>query len=98
MLIASYCGLYGLRPSWGRVSFKDASEAFAGMETRHATAGPMGHSPEDLDLFMSSYMAANPWNMDPSVLHMPWRSMIHEISETPLCFAVSYGDEEVGSG
>jgi hypothetical protein len=80
------------------VSFKDASEAFAGLDTRRTTAGPMGHSPEDLDLFMSSYMAAKPWNMDPSVLHIPWRSEISDKSATPLCFAVSYGDEEVSSG
>jgi len=58
----------------------------------------MGHSPEDLDLFMSAYMAAKPWNMDPSVLHMPWRSAIRDISETRFCFAVSYGDEEVRLG
>jgi hypothetical protein len=58
----------------------------------------MGHSPEDLELFMSSYMAAKPWNMDPSVLHMTWRSVIRDIHKTPLCSAVSYGDEEVSSG
>jgi amidase len=50
------------------------------METRHATAGPMGRSPEDLDLFMSSYMAAEPWDMDPSVLPIPWRGVVGDKS------------------
>jgi hypothetical protein len=40
----------------------------------------MGRSPEDLDLFMSSYMAAEPWDMDPSVLPIPWRGVVGDKS------------------
>lgn len=65
------------------------------METRHATAGPMGHSPEDLELFMSSYMAGKPWDMDSNVLPMPWQTMDSTAVAKPLCFAIAYGDEEV---
>jgi amidase len=88
------CGLYGLRPSWGRISFKDSSESFAGLEARHAVPGPIAHSPEDLDLYMSSYMAQKPWTMDHNVLNMPWSPSKMPVG--PICFAIAYGDENVG--
>lgn len=65
-----------------------------GLESRRCTSGPMGHSPEDLDLFMASYMAAKPWEMDPGILRMPWQ-VEGVMPSGPLCFAVSYGDEDV---
>jgi amidase len=90
---AAWCGLYGLRPSWGRVSLKDVTVPFAGLETRRSTAGPMGHTPEDIDLYMSAYLAQNPWEMDPDVLSMPWTKQ--GLDTGTLCFAIAYGDEEV---
>jgi amidase len=91
---AMCCGLYGLRPSWGRVSQKDIFGVFMGFESRRCTSGQMGHSPEDLGLFRSSYMAARPWEMDPEILRMPWQAD-GVMPAGPLCFAISYGDEDV---
>jgi amidase len=91
----SYCGLYGLRPSWGRISFRNVAQVFTGMESRRTTPGPLAHCPDDIDLFMSSYMAVQPWKLDPDVLPIPWRSQHDVMPAGPLCFAVAYGDEEV---
>jgi amidase len=90
---ATFCGLYGIRPSWGRLSYQDASNALEGLETRRSCAGPMGNSPEDLGLLMSSYMAAKPWTYDQEVLDMPWKGDV--MPAGPLCFAIIYGDEDV---
>lgn len=90
---STFCGLYGIRPSWGRLSYQGISNAFEGLETRRSCPGPMGNSPEDLGLLMSSYMAGKPWEIDPEVLNMPWKSETMPVG--PLCFAIVYGDEDV---
>lgn len=93
--IISYCGLYGLRPSWGRISFKNTAQVYAGLESRRTTSGPFGHSPDDINLLMSAHMAAQPWKLDSDVLPIPWRTQQEVMPNGPLCFAVAYGDEEV---
>ena len=56
----------------------------------------MAHSPDDIELLMSSYMASRPWDLDPNVLPIPWRTRNEVMPSGPLCFAVAYGDESVG--
>ena len=37
------------------------------------TVGPMGRSARDLELFMTTVLAARPWEFDQDCLKMPWR-------------------------
>jgi len=90
---ATFCGLYGIRPSWGRLSNQDASNAFQGLDTRRSCPGPMGNLPEDLGLLMSSHMATRPWRYDQETLDMSWKGDV--MPAGPLCFAIIYGDEDV---
>lgn len=69
---------------------------FAGLESRRSTAGPLAHTPEDIALFMSAYMAQKPWEMDQDVLPIPWRAESEVMPSGPLCFAIAWGDEDVG--
>jgi hypothetical protein len=99
MLISdSYCGLWSLRPSFGRVSTRGVVDTLQGQEAVKTSVGPITHSPEDLDLFMQAYMASEPWRSDPAVLNMPWRKHDDYQKDQPLCFAIAFGSEQVSFG
>ena len=55
----------------------------------------MASHPEDLNLFMGSYLATKPWDADPDILPIPWRSTEEVMPEGQLCFAYAFGDELV---
>lgn len=95
VLISRLCKLYGLRPSTGRFSYRGLSDTFVGQEAVRSNAGPMGHTPQDLELLMSSYMASKPWDADPDIVPIPWRGSKDVMPDGPLCFAISWGDELV---
>lgn len=56
----SFTGLFGLRPSHGRVSYQHVVNTYLGQEAVRSCAGPMCRSPADIRLFMSSLAAQNP--------------------------------------
>ena len=42
-------------------------------DTITGTFGPMGRSVRDLELFITTVIAAKPWTVDQGCLKMPWR-------------------------
>lgn len=87
-------GIFGLRPSHGRVSYQNVGNTYVGQEAVISSAGPMCRSPEDIRLFMTSALAQKPWLQDPQCLPMPWRTE-HEILPKKLCFGWSLDDDRV---
>ncbi|KAI0629270.1 amidase signature enzyme [Trametes polyzona] len=47
---ASFCGVYSLKPGWGRVSMAGVQGTWPGFEGIHTVAGPMGRSVDDLEI------------------------------------------------
>ncbi|TBU30665.1 amidase signature domain-containing protein [Dichomitus squalens] len=47
---ASFCGIYSLKPGWGRISTAGAIGTWPGFEAIRTVAGPMGRSVEDVEL------------------------------------------------
>jgi amidase len=90
----SFTGLYGLRPSHGRVSYQRVANTFLGQEAVRSCAGPMCRSPSDIRLFMSSLAAQDPWLFDPQSLPIPWRTE-KEVLPKKLCFGFGMGDGTV---
>ncbi|KAI1377036.1 amidase signature domain-containing protein [Hypoxylon crocopeplum] len=88
---ASYTGLYALRPSHGRVSYQQVTNTFLGQEAVKSCAGPMCRSPRDIQLFMKSLVTQKPWEYDPQIIPMPWRSEAEALLEK-LCFGFGMGD------
>lgn len=91
---SSFTGLYGLRPSHGRVSYQQAVNTYLGQEAVRSCAGPMTRSPKDIRLFMSSLAAEKPWLSDPQCLPIPWRVEEEELPNH-LCFGFGMGDGTV---
>ncbi|KAM3503978.1 hypothetical protein MY10362_003846 [Beauveria mimosiformis] len=71
---SSYNGIYSVKPSPGRLSFKDAAGSGLGNLAINAVVGIMGPSIGTLRLVFKSLMETRPWEHDPSVLPIPWRS------------------------
>ena len=90
----TFTGLYGLRPSHGRVSYQKVANTFLGQEAVRSCAGPMCRSPADIRLFMSSLAAQKPWLSDPQAVPIPWREE-EEVLPKRLCFGFGMGDGRV---
>jgi amidase len=90
----SYTGLFGLRPSHGRVSYQQAVNTYLGQEAVRSCAGPMCRSAKDIRLFMSSLAEQKPWLSDLQCLPIPWRAQEEILPET-MCFGFGMGDGTV---
>ncbi|KAI0443365.1 amidase signature domain-containing protein [Xylaria telfairii] len=71
---ASFQGVFSLKPSAGRLSFKDVANTGQGQEIMPTVAGIMGHSVATLQLVFKSLISTEPWLNDPYCLPIPWRS------------------------
>ncbi|KJX92655.1 fatty-acid amide hydrolase like protein [Zymoseptoria brevis] len=84
-------GLYGLRPSHGRIPMRGAEATMRGQEAVRSVAGPMCRSAADIRLFMASVLASKPWIRDTQCLPIPWR-IEEEHLPSVLCFGFATGD------
>ena len=62
--------------------------------------GPLSHSPSDLSFMMRVLLSSKPWERDPNVIPLPWRSDLHEEvrargKDKKLKFGVMQWDEMV---
>ena len=70
---SAFNGLYGLRPSVGRIPYDGAANSLDGQNTVLSVIGPLGTSARAIKLLFKSVMAAEPWIHDPAVVDIPWR-------------------------
>lgn len=97
---SAFNGLYGLRPSSGRIPYQGAANSMDGQNSILSVIGPMGTTLSAIRLMTKSILSQQPWLYDPMVVPMPWRE--HEdqavrdrISGTDsrkLSFAVQHSD------
>ncbi|KAI9367607.1 amidase signature domain-containing protein [Aspergillus egyptiacus] len=71
---ASFQGVFSIKPSAGRISFKGAANTGKGQEVMPTVVGIMGHSVDSLRLILKSLLSTEPWLSDPYTLPVPWRS------------------------
>ncbi|KAM3555965.1 hypothetical protein MY1884_005319 [Beauveria asiatica] len=71
---SSYNGICSVKPSPGRLSCEDAAGSGLGNLAITAVVGIMGPSIGALRLVFKSLMETRPWEHDPFVLPIPWRS------------------------
>lgn len=73
---AAFCGAYGFRPSSMRNPCTGLKVASSGQETIHGVVGPMSScSIEDLELFQRAVLEQEPWDIETSLMPVPWRNV-----------------------
>ncbi|OJJ42783.1 hypothetical protein ASPZODRAFT_76028 [Penicilliopsis zonata CBS 506.65] len=88
------CGVYGFKPTVDRVPYGgQVSEGPEGMPGLKPAAGPLASSFEDLEVFMSSVINAEPWRFDVSAMGGSW-SEAPSTSTTTLTIGIPAPDED----
>ncbi|KAL8910364.1 MAG: hypothetical protein Q9171_004318 [Xanthocarpia ochracea] len=86
---AAFNGLYGLRPSSGRLPYEGMANSMDGQNSVLSVVGPLAPSVTTLQLLVKSLLSREPWLHDPLVHDMPWRDDRAVISpDQKLSFAV----------
>ncbi|VEU20121.1 DEKNAAC101054 [Brettanomyces naardenensis] len=89
---AGFCGAWGLRPTQKRVSMRGVASACTGVqEGVCCVLGPLAHSADDINLFMSAVIGGKPWERDATVIPLPWRK-VSEPNIKNLTVAICYDD------
>lgn len=75
---SSFNGLYGIRPSAGRIPYEGATNSMDGQNTVLSVLGPMATTPGALKLVFKSILSQQPWLHDPLALEIPWRDTVEQ--------------------
>ncbi|KAI1506266.1 amidase signature domain-containing protein [Biscogniauxia marginata] len=70
---ASFQGIFSIKPSVGRLSFKDVANSGRGQQVMPTVPGIMAHSVATLRIVLKSLISTEPWLHDPYSLPIPWR-------------------------
>jgi len=97
---SSFNGLYGLRPSIGRVPYAGCVNSLEGQESVLSVLGPISKSLVGVKSFIKSVVSHTPWLKDPMAVRKPWNDAEYNLCDhgegkTPLCFAILWHDEVV---
>ncbi|KAF8812123.1 amidase [Phlegmacium glaucopus] len=92
---SAFCGLYTLRPSYGRLPYYGAKNALSGQESILSVLGPMSNSLSGVKDFMTAVIGEKPWRLDPVVVRKPWsvdewNLCEHGGVDAQLCFAIMW--------
>lgn len=93
---AAFNGLYGIRPSTGRLPYQGMANSLDGQNTILSVVGPLGTSVGALKLVIQGILSQQPWLHDPLVHELPWRdeqeqqvlNLIKSSSGSQLAFGV----------
>ncbi|EHK97221.1 putative Acetamidase [Glarea lozoyensis 74030] len=97
---AAFNGLYGIRPSHGRLPYEGVANSMDGQNSILSVVGPLATSAGALRLLIRGILSRDPWLHDPLVAEIPWRheheQFILDIaragSKKQMCFAVMKDD------
>lgn len=71
---AAFNGLYGLKPSSGRLPYEGMANSMDGQNSILSVVGPIATSIGALKLVVKGLLSQQPWLYDPLVAEIPWRS------------------------
>ncbi|KAI8931479.1 hypothetical protein NX059_011147 [Plenodomus lindquistii] len=71
---AAFNGLYGLRPSVGRLPYHGMANSMDGQNSILSVVGPLATNAASLRLLTQAILQQQPWDIDPAIHPIPWRS------------------------
>ncbi|KAF8898954.1 general amidase [Infundibulicybe gibba] len=93
---ASFCGLYGLKPSCGRIPYAGCVNTMEGQESVLSVLGPLCNSLSGVKSFIQGVVGGKPWLKDPVVIKKPWNEEEYKLVDhghgTTLCFGILWDD------
>jgi len=95
---SSFCGLWGMRPSFGRISGSGIEKILPGLPIGMSVVGPMARDLETLVMAVKWATGLCSWRDDPDVVDLAWREqMFTEVEEikTGLVFGILKSDGTV---
>ncbi|KAK2743324.1 Acetamidase [Onygenales sp. PD_40] len=75
---AAFNGLYGIRPSAGRIPYEGAANSMDGQNSILSVIGPLATTVGGLKLLFQSVLSQKPWLQDPLAVELPWRDELEE--------------------
>lgn len=70
---AGFNGLFGIRPSAGRLPYEGMANSMDGQNSVLSVVGPLATTARSVKLMVKSLLSQSPWLHDPLVVEMPWR-------------------------
>ncbi|KAF5541802.1 general amidase [Fusarium mexicanum] len=106
---AGFCGMFSIKPTSNRLSYRDVANTNPGQDTYRSTIGFMGTSIDALEVVFRAVLGREPWMKDPAVIPIPFRKEVMEsyrrradekgnakFGERPLKMGVLWNDGMVG--
>ena len=81
---AAFNGLYGIRPSTGRLPYEGMANSMEGQNSILSVVGPLATTPGALKLLTQALLSTSPWLHDPLVHEIPWRDDTYDAIIDPL--------------
>lgn len=73
---ATYNGVYGLKPSVGRVSYLRVTNSAEAQLCIPSVIGPLAKSLEEIEFIMKVVVGSKCWTLDPKVLAIEWKENV----------------------
>jgi amidase len=96
---AGFNGLFGIRPSGGRLPYEGMANSMDGQNSVLSVVGPLATSARATTFLVKSILSQQPWLYDPLVVDMPWREDVVKETEAlvkgsseKVCFAIMKSD------
>ena len=90
---AHIMGIYGFKPSSGRLPYEGVPVSTEGQEHVPSSVGPLGRSLSSIYEVTKLIAEAEPWKNDPRCHNMPWRQDLYEeIQSRPLIIGILFDD------
>ncbi|KAL3421610.1 amidase [Phlyctema vagabunda] len=70
---AVFNGLFGIKPSGGRLPYEGMANSMDGQNTILSVVGPIATSLRSLQMLVKGILSTQPWLHDPLVAEIPWR-------------------------
>lgn len=70
---AAFNGLYGIRPTSGRLPYEGMANSMDGQNSILSVVGPLATTARSVKLLTKAILSQKPWLYDPLVVELPWR-------------------------